>query len=887
MFPKNLPLLATISIMLLIAYLFVVQNNNTPSKTAQLGNAISQATNSKAQSQMDKHNLPNEHFYMQRAYPDFDMPIEVVKNALREAQQQILQQSNAKQEGIAGIDADWLIEGPTNIGGRINAIAVHPTDANTIYAGSSRGGIHKTTDGGATWLPIFDEPLFNSIGDIIISPHNANTIYVGTGDSNIGSFFSIGDGVYRSTDAGATWQNIGLSEVGIISKIAIDPINPNQIYVAAMGNPIARDVNRGIYKTNDGGITWQKILFIDDDAGIIDLVMHPSQPNTLYAASWNRIRNLQETIVNEEDGKIWKSTDSGTTWTHLTNGLPDQFRSRIGLTISAQNPNRLAAVYVDSTQALLGVYTTDNGGETWQQTADISSFDSDPVATFGWYFGKIYFHPDNDQHLFLLGVGMHQSMDGGFSWADCTPPWWTYEVHADKHALAFSNGNLILGTDGGIYQSNDNTESWQDIESIANTQFYRVAVNPHEPNMYCGGAQDNGTTMGNADMINEWPRIYGGDGFQPVFHPTNPDWLCIEIQNGSMAYTTDGGMNFESANTGIDPDDRRNWDMPYIISKHGENALFAGTYRLYRSDSNDPPMYEVISPDLTDGNIYGNRFHNISTIDQSPLSPNYLYVGTSDGNIWHSLDAGNTWVNITDTLPDRYVTSIKASPHLLNNVYVSISGYKGNSREAHIFKSTNNGTGWTAISGNMPPIAVNDILVLPEDTTDNILFAATDAGVYMTANGGTTWQRLGGNMPVFSVFDIDYDPRNHKLVAATFARSIMSFDLSEVINFNIDNPVVGIANQATAQNATFIATYSHLDNALVLSLDGIAANNHSATSANISLFNLQGARLLQHKLEGINLSEYILPINNLSNSIYIVALEHNNKRYTKKISVVR
>lgn len=830
----------------------------------------------------DTHKLmmPNEHFYFQRAYPDFDMPVSVVQNALRQAQSQ----AAAKQAG-EGFDADWLIEGPSNIGGRINAIAAHPTNADIIYVGSSRGGIHKTTDGGTTWQAIFDEPLFNSIGDITISPHDANTIYVGTGDVNISSFFSVGDGVYRSTDAGATWQNIGLNNVGIISKVIIDPNNANRIFVGAMGNPLVRDEHRGLYRSDDGGATWQKVLYIDDDAGIIDLVIDRNQPNILYAASWNRIRNLQETITHEQDSRIWKTSDGGNTWQILSNGLPDHQQSRIGLAMATQNTNRLAAVYVDSTETLLGVFVSNDGGAAWEQTATADAFGGDPLGGFGWYFGKIAFDPADDQRLFVLGVDMFQSLDGGYSWELATPIWFTYEVHADKHALEFdAEGGILLGTDGGVYRSTDGATTWEDIEFIPNTQFYRVAVNPHIPNMYCGGAQDNGTTMGNADMIDNWPRLFGGDGFQAVFHPDLPDLWYVETQWGNISYTQDNGNNFDSADDGINPSDRRNWDMPYMMSSHPEHSLLAGTYRMYRSDSNNPPNYTAISDDLTDGNIYGDRFHNISTIDQSVLTPDYYYAGTSDGNVWRSLDGSNTWENINGTLPDRYVTAVKASPHALNTVYVSISGYKGNDTEPHLFRSTDNGNNWTAISGDLPPMAVNDILVLPEDTTDQILMAATDAGVYLTADGGSTWVRLGSNMPIFSIFDIDYDVRNHKLVAATFARSIMSFDLSQVIDFEGGNASVGIE----AHSTTTAALHAHYQpDSRTLQLAFRSPDEQSVpNTAQINVLNIGGAVAARNTWQLPYTTEAQLDLPALPSGLYLAHVTTDKgKSYVRRIIV--
>lgn len=836
----------------------------------------------KTPAKIDKLTQPNEDFFLQRAYPDFDMPPNLILKRLEQVQKQIANK-HAKQADTQG---EWLIEGPSNIGGRINTIAVHPTNENIIYAGSARGGIHKTTNGGTTWSPIFDEQPYLSIGAITISPHDPNTIYVGTGDVNISSFFSIGNGVYKSTNGGSTWQHLGLDSLGIISNIIVSPSNPNTIYVAAMGDPIKRNEHRGLYRSTDGGLSWQKILFVDEDAGIIDMVMSSQQPNVIYAASWNRIRNLQETITYEEDSKIWKTTDGGDNWSQLTQDLPDNKRSRIGLTISELNPNRLAAVYVDSTEALLGIYISDNGGASWTETANSSAFESgDPLGNFGWYFGKIEFHPADDDQLFLLGVDMYQSLDGGYTWELCVPEWWYYTVHADKHDLVFdASNNLILGTDGGVYKRMAGSDTWNDIESIPNTQFYRVAVNPHQTNQYCGGAQDNGTTMGNANMISDWPRIFGGDGFKPIFNPLYPHLMYVEVQYGAIFYSNTNGSFFDQASDGIEEADRRNWDMPYMLNPNNNEEFYAGTYRMYKSNTIDPPLYFPISDDLTDGNIYGDRFHNITTIDQSALTSDYLYVGTSDGNVWRSLDEGQNWQSINNGIPDRYITSIKASPHILNTVYVAVSGYKGDGHQPHVFKSNNNGTDWEDISSNLPQIAVNDILILPEDTTDQRLFAATDAGIYYSLNGGTSWERLGNNMPVFSIFDIDYDPQNNKLVAATFARSIMSFDLNQVIDFDDFNNTVSAVQ---TPDVAFAANFNTFYNIANQSLEVAALNKqnlNTASQANIQLYALNGKLVTQNTWSDLN-SPLRLSCNNTARGIYVVNINMSGKNYVHKVCI--
>lgn len=818
---------------------------------------------------------PDEHFFAQRTYPDFTLDVAEFQKRIDDIRTAEIARTTAKSNGNSdGFLADWTVEGPGNIGGRINEVTVDPTNSNIIYAGLSRGGVFKTTDGGNTWFPIFDGQPFLSVGEITLDPVNPNIIYVGTGDENISASFSTGDGVWKSPDGGATWQHLGLQEGRVVSTILINPNNTNQIFVGCMGNPEQRDENRGLYRSDDGGSSWQKVLYIDNDAGIIDMVMSPSDAQVIYAASWNRIRNLTETITQEQDAKIWKSSDGGNNWVELTNGLPGNYLSRIGLTISKQNPNKLYAVYAGVDEQIENIYKTEDGGNTWYPTAPSGSL-SNVTGGMGWFFGKIAVHPSDDEQLYLLGVEGWRSYDGGQNWSLFTPQWWLYEVHADKHDITFVDDNtFLLATDGGLYKTTDAGDSWEDIENITNTQFYRVAVNPFRPGFYAGGAQDNGTTMGNANDINNWPRIFGGDGFKPIFHPIDSTIFWVETQFGNLNVTTDGGDNYENFTDGIGQEDRINWDMPYMISKTDPYTLYCGTQYVYITQSGTTPNWQQISPDLTDGDIYGARFHTISTLDNSAFSDQILYVGTSDGNVWRTLNAGTTWDNVTGNLPERYVTCVLASPHQTNTVFVSISGYKGNAFEPHIFRSSNNGSNWQSIDGDLPPIAINDILVLPEDTTDNTIFAATDAGVFATFNGGTNWRRVGDNMPFVSIFDIDYDAENHKLIAGTFARSIQSFPLDSIVNYA--SLSVGF-QQTVLPNNISLSVYPNptCNYFTIKNSEALLEKNNDLL---LSIYTIDGKVLLQKPLKKSNDAANIYT-GNLPKGMYMVDVSNQKQHY--------
>lgn len=713
---------------------------------------------------------PYDYFSQIRSYPDKQMDVQAFEEVIQSA-------SSLNKNAASSTFGNWQLEGPTNIGGRITCMAVSPTNSNVIFIGTPGSGIYKSINGGATWTPVFDDKPFLYIGHIAIDPNNPNTIYAGTGDPDVPFTVFVGDGVYKSTDGGATWTNIGLANTKIITKIIVSPNNSQEIYVAALGNPIIADNNRGVYKSTNGGSTWSQVLFINNQTGVSDMVMNPTTNTEVYATSYTCIRNATVNIRVSNDARVYKTTNGGTNWNILLNGLPNYKVNKYGICMSNQNPNKLYVAVSDSLYNMEGVYVTNDGGASFTFMGNNGI--SGNYGGFGWYFGEIKCATNNDMEVYIAGVELYKSSDGGMNWVVNQPPWWQYDVHADIHAIEpIAQGVYYLGTDGGCYSTIDDGTTYTDIDEIPNTQFYRIAINPNSPTNYWGGTQDNGTIYGNASQLNNWTRDFGGDGFQPRFDPTDANTYYVETQNGGLWATIDGGANWTGNSSSIDPNDRRNWDMPYVLNKFNANVQYTGTYRVYKTTSGPNDNWTAISTDLTDGLIYEERFHNISAIDNSEINAQLVYVGTSDANVWVTTNDGGNWTNITGTLPNRYVTSIHASPNNTTNVYVTHTGYKYNSYTPHVHKSINNGTSWVDISGNLPQAGVNDIAIVPGN--ENMLFVATDIGVYVTLNGGVNWVRVGQNMPIVSVWDVEYDAATQRVYVGTYGKSLQSYDVSLV-----------------------------------------------------------------------------------------------------------
>ncbi len=816
----------------------------------------------KKEKKNENPNRPYDEYWIRRTYPYLVPDIRAYYKSLNEAKQ-----SSALRGTIPGFDQAWEVEGPGNIGARVNTIAVNPFNENIILAGYSHGGIWKTVNGGQDWHPVFDNETALTIGTITFDPKNPSIVYAGTGDNNIPGDVFTGNGIYKSLDGGETWKNIGLIDERLISKIQVDPVNSNIIYAATMGNPFHRDANRGLFKSIDGGQTWSKILYIDNQTGITDLVINPLNPQVLFAASYTRIRTTYESLLISTEAKVLRSQDGGMSWTALTNGLPlGEKHSRIGVAICKSAPNNVYAVYVDTTYNLENLYRSSDNGNTWDVVPTVTAgVDAGLFGSFGWYFGKVFVDPGNPNFITIPGVDMYSTSDGGTTWFLSAPNWYTYEVHADKHDLVYTNtGKVLLGTDGGLYRTADFL-TWEDIENIPTTQFYRVEFNPHDPFNYYGGAQDNGTSTGNASNINEWKRVFGGDGFQPRFNPTDPLNYYYAVQNGDIYGTEDGAGYYNLLNdgTGFESGERLNWDTPYFISSFNPDRLYLGGQKLYRSD-NRGHDWTPISGDLTGDVVQLPVTHTITSIDESKLDSNILYVGTGNGFLWRTNNMGQSWDTVQQNgLPMRYLTSVHASPSKKNRVYVTFQGYKYNENTPHVFRSDDMGDTWVDISSDLPALGINDIFILPNGKDDE-LFVGTDGGVYGTITRGEHWERLGVNMPIVPVFDIDFNPILNKIIAGTYARSIMTYTLDFVT-----------ANHDLNKKPLELSIFPNpVQNELHWKLGLADTENY-----NVEVFDLNGTMMTSGNYNG---EKGTLAIDILLPGIYVFKVSEKGKEYYKK-----
>lgn len=742
----------------------------------------------------EKHE-PFDHFYFQRAFPNEQVDFRAMEKSLQDARRW------SQRESSRSTQLAWQQTGPLNIGGRINCIAVHPFNNDIILTGTAGGGIFRTEDGGDSWEPITDDLTHLPIGHIVFDPTDPNVVYAGTGDVNIGGTVWLGNGVYKSSDGGNTWSYLGLEECRIVSKIAVNPQNPQQIFVGTMGVPFEANNDRGLYRTNDGGMTWEQVLFVSDDSGIIDLVMNPENPAVLYAANFNRIRTALYSQASGDEAGIYKTTDGGNTWTELTNGLPSGPMSRIGLKLWEGNPNVLFAKYVNPEYQLEGIFKSTNSGASFSEIPT-DGLPFGVLGGFGWYFGKLGVSPFDQNEISLLGVDLFTTTNNGQVWNMSAPDWWQYEVHADKHAIHYVGPNeILLATDGGLYRTEDGFQTWSDVDRIPNTQFYRLTTNPHFPGMILAGAQDNGTSVGLVGQPEEdWLRLWGGDGFTPIPDPIDPTLCYTTTQYGNFYYLfTDYEQiyDWDNLNMGIDGDERVNWDAPFLMDPAENTVLYTATERVYRMNDAPYGIWQPISPVLVgDGEEFFSR-RNVSSLAVSPLNSNVIYAGTTDSKVWVTENAGNTWDEVDGTLPEFYVTDIKAAPYDEATAFVTFSGYRENDNTPHLYRTEDYGQNWEPITGDLPQMPINHVEILNE----LVYFIATDNGVYITENGGTNWQRLGTDMPYIVVLDLHIDFDLGILLAGTFARSVYTYDLESILlTTSVDKPKVPQKNMLVYPN---------------------------------------------------------------------------------------
>jgi photosystem II stability/assembly factor-like uncharacterized protein len=705
---------------------------------------------------------PNDWMAMQRTYPYQRINPEAVLAATRQVKQMM--------DDDVRITTPWVLSGPTNIGGRITDVEIPSDDMNTIYLGAATGGVLKSTDFGQTWTNLFGNVPVISVGDIAIDPNITSTLYVGTGEANSSSFSFLGNGMYKSADAGQTWQHIGLENSAYIARVVVDYSNSQRVFVAACGHLFSYDDQRGIYRTTDGGTSWQQVLFLTDSTAAIDLVQDPVNPLILYAAMWERTRGLEYRNSFGNSSGIWKSTDGGDTWNELTNGVPTGSNvGRIGLTIAKSNPNVLYAFY-DLANFEVGVYKTANGGQNWTRTNDgaLQGMNSN----FGWYLGQIRVNPENENQVYVMGVSIFRSDNGGNSWNDLS----NNNIHVDHHAMYFdeTNNRVIEGNDGGLFYSNNSGSNWIKFYNLPITQFYAIDIDYLKPYRIYGGTQDNNTIRTLTGGTSDWGAILGGDGMYTLVDYTNSSVIYAEYQWGNLYRSDDGGFNMNYI-AGQMPSDRVNWSAPLAMDPFNPSLLYFGTYRIWKS-TNKGNSWTPVSGDLTKGG--SDYFHTITTIAVSHINSSILVVGCGDGKLQVSENAGLNWSDRTAGLPDRWITHVATDPVDVNTIYATLSGFRWDESLPHVFKSTNLGQTWIDISGNLPEFPVNDLVLDP--MVEGRIIVGTDAGMYGTYDSGQTWFWIWNDIPAVPVCALKIHSVERIVVAGTYGLSTYTASFDDI-----------------------------------------------------------------------------------------------------------
>jgi len=690
--------------------------------------------------------------------------------------------------------------GPAVMGGRIDDFAVVESNPKIIFVGTASGGVWKTTNNGTTWEPVFDKEGVSTIGDLAIAPSDPSVVWVGSGEPNNRQSSSWGDGAYKSIDGGKTWKNVGLEKTHHIGRIVIHPRNPDVVYVAALGHLWGPNPERGVYKTTDGGKTWSQVLKINEDTGVSDIAMDPESPDILYAAAYERRRTPFGFNGGGTDSAIYKTIDGGATWKKLTKGLPYENggeTGRIGLDIYRKDPNIVYAVVQHEKG---GTFRSEDKGETWKKMGD-----TDPRPS---YYSQVRIDPNNDLRIWELGAPMFYSEDGGKTFTTQR----VRSIHGDYHAMwidpADSN-HMIVGSDGGIHWSYDAGKSWDFLNTIAIGQFYEIALDNEKPYDICGGLQDNGSWCGPSQtttrdgIVNEdWQVIHGGDGFYAAIDNVEPWIVYTESQDGYISrrdLRTGQQRSIRPEAKATEPHYRFQWNSPVAISAHDHNAVYYGGNYLFKStDRGD--TWTRLGGDLTTGadrnklQIFGKTpdkktlsrhdgvqdYPTITTLSESPLTPNVLWVGTDDGNVQVTRDGGKTWKNLAGKFPGlhpgTYVSRVVASKAAEGAAFVTFDGHRSDDYSIYIFATTDYGENWKAIRNGIPDSAGTVHVLREHPRNSNLLFAGTEFGLWVSWDRGANWTELKNNFPTVPVDDIEIQARENDLVLATHGRSIWIFD---------------------------------------------------------------------------------------------------------------
>ena len=818
---------------------------------------------------------PSDWLFRQRAYPN-GINHKVYRRGIQQHREAVALQVSRNTQ-----NASWNFEGPMNIGGRIAALDVHPDFPDTIWVGAASGGVFRSYDRGDTFEAVFDDQVSLSIGDLDIAPSDPSIIYVGTGEANAGggSIAYDGVGMYKSTNGGASFEPLGLEASGSIGRIEVHPDDPGRVYVAAMGRLYGDNPERGVYRTDNGGDTWEQVLYVNDSTGAIDLVLHPQNPDTIYAATWERVRTPGYYRYGGLGSGIYRSYDGGDSWELLDNGLPVGQTGRIGLALSPANPEVIYAQFIDTIGFLQAVYRSDNGGGNWYD-AGISGVNG---SDFMWWFGRLFPHPHLAETVFLPSLRLFRTDNGGGSWDNITGS----QVHVDQHDLYIDPNNpdyMVLGNDGGLYISEDDGATWSHKESLPVTQFYTCEIDHLNPDRRFGGTQDNGTIRTTNAGIDNWGLIWSGDGFRCLVDPTNSDFVYMESQRGRLRRSVAGGIPSFSALNGIFSTDRRNWSTPVALNPVNPSSLYYGTYRLYKS-TNRAVFWNAISENLTGPDEPGNlTYGTLTDIAVSPVDTNIIYVGTDNGFVQKSTDGGATFVDVSGDLPNRWVTRVATSPVDSLIAYVTFSGYRFDEYLPHVFRTENGGLTWQDVSNGLPELPVNEIIIDPDHPER--LYLGNDAGVYISYNEGLSWQPLGMGLPPVVIGDLCLHQPTRTLYAGTYGRSMYSINLEDLapVGGAVSGVIQTISGQATDATVTVDET-------------GLAVNTQNGAYT-ISGLQFGGSFTLEFSKDGddtnglstfdlILISQHILGVNPLDSPYLRLAADANNSQSITTLDLIQ
>lgn len=721
---------------------------------------------------------------------------------------------------VAGLP--WQRLGPTNISGRVTDVAVAEPRGETyaMYVGGAAGGVWKTENEGVTWTNVFANEITASIGDIAIAPSDPDQVWVGTGEANLFRSSHAGAGIYRSTDGGETWSHAGLTETQTIGRVVVHPTDPNTVWVAASGHEYRDNPDRGVYKTTDGGVRWRKVLYVDEMTGAIDLVVHPDDPTTLYAATWQRRRAKFSDPRNEPaftgsdelftGSGVWKSTDGGESWFPIDRGLPEaRYRGRIGIDIARSAPETLYA-FVDNYEIgrdappgatdaygrpVEGVirgatlYRSDDAGATWRQTSEHGAYMEGLSGTYGWVFGQVRVDPNDADKVYVMGIQLHVSEDGGRSFRRLSG------MHVDHHGLYIDPNNsdyLVNNNDGGAYVSYDGGENWRFFVDLPISTFFNVGHDLGDPFRVYGSVQDHGSFSGVVDMSNGrrsipaavWRSAPGGEGSHHAVDPRDPDIVYSAGFYGAITRTdlsTNRSTSIMPTPGPGEPPLRGQWLAPFILSPHDPNTVYHGMNVLFRS-RNRGDDWEQISPDLSHNDparLGDIPFQTITALSESPLAEGLVYAGTDDGRLHVLPGPDAAWRDISDGLhDDRFTAEIVASAYDEAAVYVVQNGRRSDDFAAYVWRSTDYGTTWESLSDGIPFGPVNTLREDPKNR--DVLYVGTDVGVYVSLDRGEVWEVLGREMPSTFVHDLVIHPDEDLMIAATHGQGVFALDVRPI-----------------------------------------------------------------------------------------------------------